>query len=114
MFYGMFSKGVLKNFSNFTGKCMCRIKCEPKSLIHPCSLHLHYIKDSCTQLFFSGFYRIFKNTFPLEHSWASAFDFIFDKFKSNEYMKVSFLLTILYRKKENKAKNPIDFKTGKS
>ena len=29
-------------------------------------------------------------------------------------MKVSFLLTIFYRKKENKAKNPIDFKTGKS
>ena len=114
MFYGMFSKGVLKNFSNFTGKYLCRIKCEPKSLIHPCSLHLHYINDSRTQLFFSVFYRIFKNTFFLEHSWASASDFIFDIFKSNKYMKVSFLLTIFYRKKESKAKNPIDFKTAKS
>ena len=99
MFYGMFLKGVLKNFSNFTGKYLCRIKCEPKSLIHPCSLHLHYINDSCTQLFFSGVCRIFKNTFPLEHSWATASDFIFDIFKSNKYMKVSFLLTIFYRKK---------------
>ena len=66
------------------------------------------------ELFFSGFYRIYKNTFPLEYSWTSASDFIFDIFKSNKYMKVSFLLTIFYRKKENKAKNPIDFKTGKS
>ena len=94
----VFSKGVLKNFANFAGKYLCRVKCEPKSLIHPCSLHLHYINDSCTQLFFSGFYRIFKNTFPLEHSWASASDFIFDIFKSNKYMKVSFLLTAFYRK----------------
>ena len=114
MFYEMFSKGVLKNFSNFTAKYLCRIKCEPKSLVHLCSLHLHYINDSCTQLFFSEFYRIFKNTFSLKHSWASAFDFIFDIFKSNKYMKVGFLLTNFYRKKLNKAKNPIDFKTGKS
>ena len=95
----VFSKGVLKNFANFTGKHLCRVKCEPKSLIYPYSLHLHYKKDSCTQLFFSGFCRIFKNTFLLEHSWASASDFIFDIFKSNKYMKVSFLLTIFYRKK---------------
>ena len=50
-------------------------------------------------LFSSGFYRIFKNTFLLEHSWANASDFIFDIFKSNKYMKVSFLLTVFYRKK---------------
>ena len=62
------------------------------------------------ELFFSRFYRIYKNTFPLEHSWTSASDFIFDIFKSNKYMKVSFLLTTFYRKKENKAKNAIDFK----
>ena len=72
----------------FTGKYLCRIICEPKSLIYPCSLHLHYINDSSTQLFFSGFCRIFKNTFPLEHSWASASDFIFDIFKSNKYMSI--------------------------
>ena len=82
------SKGALKNFANFTGKHLCRVKCEPKSLIYPYSLHLHYKKDSCTQLFFSGFCRIFKNTFLLEHSWASTSDFIFDIFKSNKnYLK---------------------------
>ena len=95
----VFSKGVLKNFANFTGKCLCRVKCEPKCLIDPCSLHLHYKKGSSTQLFFSGFCTIFKNTFLLEHSWASASDFIFDIFKSNKYMKVSFLLSVFYRKK---------------
>ena len=95
----VFSTGVPKNFANFTGKHLCRVKCEPKSLIYPYSLHLHYKKDSCTQLFFSGFCRIFKNTFLLEHSWASASDFIFDIFKSNKYMKVSFLLTVFNRKK---------------
>ena len=36
----VFSKGVLKNFANFTGKHPCRVKCEPKSLTFPCSLHL--------------------------------------------------------------------------
>ena len=48
---------------------------------------------------FSGSCRIFKNTFLLEHSWVSASDFIFDIFKSNKYMKVSFLLIVFYRKK---------------
>ena len=95
----VFSKGVLKNFAIFTGKHLCRGKCEPKSLIYPYSLHLHYKKDSCTQLFFSGFCRIFKNTFLLEHSWASASDFIFDTFKSNKYINMSFLLTVFLQKK---------------
>ena len=107
-----FSKGVLKNFANFTGKYLCRVKCEPKSLIQPApSLQ----KDFCTQLFFSGFYRIFKNTFLLEHYWASASYFIFDIFKSKKYMKVSFLLTVtFYKKSKTKQKKPIGFKTGKS
>ena len=32
MFYGIVCvlKGVPKNFTNFTGKHLCRIKCEPK------------------------------------------------------------------------------------
>ena len=101
----VFSKGVLKNFANFTGKHLYRVKCEPKSLIYPHSLHLHYKKVSCTQLFFSGFCRIFKNTFLLEHSWASASDFIFDIFKSSKYMKVSFLLTVFYKKSKIKQKS---------
>ena len=92
----VFSKVVLKNFAIFTGKHLCRLKCESKSLIYPYSLHLQYKKDSCTQLLFSGFCRIFENTFLLEHSWASASDFIFDIFKSNKYIKMSFLLTTNY------------------
>ena len=105
----MFAKKK-KVFANFTGKHLCRVKCEPKSLIYPYSLHLHYKKDSCTQLFFSGFCRIFKNTFLLEHSWASASDFIFDIFKSNKYMKVSFLLTVFYIKSKMKQKSRLTLK----
>ena len=106
--------GVLKNFTNFTGKHLCGVKCELKSLIYSCSLHLHYKKDSCTQLFFSGFCRIFKNNFLLEHSWASASVFISEIFKSNKYKKVSLLLTVFYKTNKIKQKNPIGFKAGKS
>ena len=63
-------------------------------------------------LFFSWFCRIFKNTFLLEHSWASASDFIFDIFKSNKYMKVSFLLTVFYRKSKIKQKSRLGLKLG--
>ena len=63
-------------------------------------------------LFFSWFCRIFKNTFLLEHSWASASDFIFDIFKSNKYMKVSFLLTVFYRKSKIKQKSRVALKLG--
>ena len=106
----VFSKGVLKKFANFTGKHLCRLKCEPKSLsIQPApSLK----KDFCTQLFFSEFCRIFRNTFLLEHSWASASDFIFDTFKSNKYMKKSFLLTVFYKKSKIKQKSRLTLKLG--
>ena len=85
MLYGIAGvlKGVLKNFANFNGKHLYQITCEPKTLIYPSSLHLYYKRDSCTELFFREFCRIFKNIFLLERSWASASDFIFDIFKSN-------------------------------
>ena len=53
MFYGIVCvlKGVPKNFTNFTGKHLCRIKCEPKSLIYQCSLHILYKRDTCTNCF---------------------------------------------------------------
>ena len=70
------------------------------------------LKNFANFLFFSGFYRILKNTFPLEHSWASASDFIFDIFKSNKYMKVSFLLTVFYRKSKIKQKSRVALKLG--
>ena len=55
MFYRIvgFPKGVPKNFTNFTGKHLCRIKGEPRSLIYQCSLHLHYKKRQLHKLFFS-------------------------------------------------------------
>ena len=60
---------------------------ECKSLTLSIKSNLHYKRDSCTQLFFSDSCRIFKNNFVLEHSWASASDFIFDIYKSSKYMK---------------------------
>ena len=53
----MFSKDVLKNFANFTGKHLCRVKYEPKSLIYPYSLHLHYKKGSCFSVGSAEFLR---------------------------------------------------------
>ena len=91
---------------------MCRIKCEPKCLIYPCSLQLHYKRDTCTQLFFSEFCIILINNFLLDHSWASAYGFIFDIFKSNKELKVSFLLPVFYRKSKIKPKNRVALKLG--
>ena len=65
-------KGVPKNFTNFARKHLCQIKCDPESLIYLCSLHLHYKRGTCTQLLFSEFCRILKNTFLLPSN------FIFD------------------------------------
>ena len=103
-------KGILKYFVNVTGKHLLRVKCEPKSLIYPYSLKLHRKRDSCTQLFFSEFCKILKNTFLLEHSWASGSDFLFDIFKSSKYMKVSFPLTTFYRKSKIKQKSRVALK----
>ena len=65
------------------------------------------------KLFLREFFRILlKNTFLLEHSWVSAADFIFDIFKSNKYMRVSFLLTVFYRKNKIKQKSRVALKLG--
>ena len=100
----VFSKGVLKNFANFTGKHPCRVKCEPKSLIYPCSLYL-IIKEAPAHSYFSVSSAEFLGIPFLEHSWASASEFIFDIFNSNKYRKVSFLLTGFYRKSKIKQKS---------
>ena len=50
-------KCILKKVVNL--KTLYRIKCEPKCLVYPCRLHLNYKRDSCTQLIFSEFCRIF-------------------------------------------------------
>ena len=105
-------KGGLKNFSNFTGKHLFRVQCEHKVRLYSCSLHVNYKRYSRKQLLSSEFCRIFKNTFLLEHSWASASDFIFDIFKSKKCMKVSFVLTGFYRKIETKRKSRVALKLG--
>ena len=53
MFYRLVGvlKGIPKYFTDCTGKHLCRIKCEPKSLIYQCSLHLHYKRSTCTNCF---------------------------------------------------------------
>ena len=42
----------------------------------------------------------------------SAADFIFDIFKSNKYMRVSFLLTVFYIKNKIKQKSRVALKLG--
>ena len=91
-------KGVLKNITNFTGKYLCRVWWERKSLvlyIRPAPL---YKRDSCTQLFSGKFRRIFENNLFVEQPWESASNFLFDIFKLNKYMKVRFIYTFSYRK----------------
>ena len=61
----------------------------------------------CFSVSYAEFLRIL-----LENSWASASDFIFDVFKSNKYMKVSFLLTVFYRKSKIKQKSRVTLKLG--
>ena len=45
-----------------------------------------------------------RRPFFLEHFWGSASDFIFRIFKSNKYMKVSFLFTFSTEHEESKTK----------
>ena len=68
MFYRI--AGGLKNFANLTGKYMCQLKCEFKSLT--LSMQPEPKRDSSTQLFASEFCGMFKNNIFLEHSWVSA------------------------------------------
>ena len=70
------------------------------------------LKNLANFLFFSGFCRIFKNSFLLQGSWANASDFIFGIFKSNKYMKESFLLTFFTEKRKIKQKSQLALKMG--
>ena len=107
----VFSKDVLKNFANFTGKHPCRVKSEHKSLIiHAACIFI--LKEIPSHSYFSVSYAEFLRIVFLERSWASAFDFIFDMFNSNIYMKVSFLLTAFYRKSKIKQKRRLALKLG--
>ena len=49
-------KGVLKNFAKFTGKHLC----QSKNLVK---------KETLTQVFSCEFFKVFKNTFFIEHLW---------------------------------------------
>ena len=92
----------------FTNNTLHELKCSTELLVFSKGV----LKNFANFLFYNGFCRIFKNTFLLEHSWASASDFIFDIFKSNKYMKVSFLLTVFYRKSKIKQKSRVALKLG--
>ena len=80
----------------FTNNTLHERKCSTELLVFSKCV----LKNFANFLFLSGLCRIFKNTFLLEHSWASASDSIVEIFKSNKYMKVSLLLTA----KESKIK----------
>ena len=98
-------KGVLKNFTNFARKHLCQIKCDPESLIYLCSLHLHYKETpahSCFSVSSAEFLRIL--FFYLLTLYST--------FKSNKYMKVSFLLTVFHRKNKIKQKSRVALKLG--
>ena len=65
----VFWKGFFKNWQiSLENTC---VRLNVTVWFYQYNLHPHYRRDSCTQLFFSEFCRIFENTFLLEHSWAS-------------------------------------------
>ena len=70
------------------------------------------IKETAAQLFSNEFCRVFKKISLLEYSWKSASDFIFDMFKLNKCMKVSFLFTFFNRKSKPKQESRVALKLG--
>ena len=61
--------------------------------------------------FFSEFCIILINTFLLEHSWASASDFIFD-IKIKQINEIEFSITHFYRKSKIMPKSRVALKLG--
>ena len=105
-------KGILKNSALFIGKFLCRDDVNIKVWFYAFRLHLNYKKDFWSHLFPSEFCKIFKKIFSLEHSWASASDFIFDIFKLTKYMKVSLLFTFFRKKSKIKQKILVALRLG--
>ena len=68
-------KGVLRNFSKFTGKNLChglffnKFATLLKTLLKNMQL---YYKSDLAQVFSCEFYEISKNVFFTEHLWATA------------------------------------------
>ena len=84
---------------------------------HKCSTELLVVSkgvlENCANfLFFSGFCRIFKNTFPLEHSWASVSDFIFDIFNQTNTWKWVFYESFFTEKSKIKQNSRLALKLG--
>ena len=59
-------KGVLKNFTKFTGKHLCQ------SLF----FNSNFIKGILAQVLSCAFCEIFKNTFFTGHLWTTAFAYL--------------------------------------
>ena len=63
-------KGVLRNFGKFTGKYTCaRVSFSIKLQASACNF---IKKEALAQVFSCEFCKIFKNTFFIEHLWATA------------------------------------------
>ena len=60
-------KGILKNFTQFTGKHLCQSLFLIQLQAEACNV----IKiETLAQVFSCGFYEIFKNTYSIEHLWC--------------------------------------------
>ena len=106
----VFSKVFWKFFQISLGNTCTENNVNLKFWLYAFSIPI--IKDTLSHSFFQTVLEIFKKTFLLVYSWASVSEFIFDIFKSNKYIKVSFLLTFLYRKIKTKQENWVPLKRG--
>ena len=65
-------KGVLRNYTKFTGRHLCQSLFFNKAGKRDSGSFVK--KETLTQVFFSEFCEISKNTFFTEHLWATASD----------------------------------------
>ena len=66
-----YEKGVLTNFTKFTGKHLCQSLFFNSSMFL-IKLHVFIKKETLAQVFSCEFYEICKNTFFTEHLWTTA------------------------------------------
>ena len=81
-------KGVLRNFTKFTGKHMCQSLFNKVAGFMPSTL---LKKETLAQVFSSEFCKISKNTFFTEHPWtnASIFNKIRDRISLRQWSELS-------------------------
>ena len=99
MFYKIFD--VFKNFANFTEKHLCQVKCELKSL----TLSMQPAPSLTKRLLHTVIFQCVLQNFQEYLSFRTLLGECFAIFKSNKCMKLSFLLTVFYRKSKTKQKS---------